>query len=87
MGEKDMMCIAPYSFLESYHFFLSKRSLGESKLKRISLNEDCEQEATTILPLFLPAHYPGQLWPHLQPANLKKIEGAIKAQKGKIEVF
>ena len=67
LGEEDMMCIVPYWNLIT--FFSPNVALGESKLK--SSNEDCKQETTTILLLFLPAHYPGQLGPHLQPANLK----------------
>ena len=61
LGEEDMMCIVPYWNLIT--FFSPNVALGESKLK--SSNEDCKQETTTILLLFLPAHYPGQLGPHL----------------------
>ena len=64
-----MMCIVPYWNLIT--FVSPNVALGESKLKRNSSNEDCEQETTTILLLFPPAHYPGQLGPRLQPANLK----------------
>ena len=67
LGEEDMMCIVPYWNLIT--FFSPNVALGESKLKRNSSKEDCKQE--TILLLFHPAHYPGQLEPHLQPANLK----------------
>ena len=61
LGEEDMMCIVPYWNLIT--FFSPNVALGESKLK--SSNEDCKQETTTILLLFLPAPYPGQLGPHL----------------------
>ena len=76
MGEEDIsslniMCIVSYSLLEFYHFLSPNIVLGESKLKRNSSNEDCEQETTKILLLFPPPHYPGQPGPHLQPANLK----------------
>ena len=78
MGEEDIsslniMCIVSYSLLEFYHFLSPNIVLGESKLK--SSNEDCKQETTTILLLFLPAHYPGQLGPHLQPAKIKLEDG------------
>ena len=73
LGEEDMMCIVPYWNLIT--FFSPNVALGESKLKRNSSNEDCKQETTTILPLFLPAHYPGQLGPHLQPAKIKLEDG------------
>ena len=66
-----MMCIVPYSLLKSYQIFSPNIALGESKLKRYSSNKDCKQETTTILLLFPPAHYPGQLGPHLQPAKIK----------------
>ena len=68
LGEEDMMCIVPYFLIT---FFSLNVALGESKLKKNSSNKDCEQETTTILLLFHPAHYPGQLGPHLQPASLK----------------
>ena len=71
LGEEDMMCIVPYWNLIT--FFSPNVALGESKLK--SSNEDCKQETTTILLLFLPAHYPGQLGPHLQPAKIKLEDG------------
>ena len=69
LGEEDMTCIVHYQNLIT--FFSPNIALGESELKRNSSNEDCEQETTTILLLFHPAHYPGQLGPRLQPANLK----------------
>ena len=69
LGEEDMMCIVPYWNLIT--FFSPNVALGESKLKRNSSNKDCEQETTKILLLSHPAPYPGQLGPHLQPANLK----------------
>ena len=67
LGEEDMMCIVPYWNLIT--FFSPNVALGESKLK--SSNEDCKQETTTILLLSHPAHSPGQLGPHLQPAKIK----------------
>ena len=77
MGEEDIsslniMCIVSYSLLEFYHFLSPNIVLGESKLKRNSSNEDCRKtNNNTILLLSHPAHYPGQLEPYLQPANLK----------------
>ena len=66
LGEADI----PY-YWNLITFFSLNIDLGESKLKRNSSNGDCEQETTTILLLSHPAHYPGQLEPYLQPANLK----------------
>ena len=66
LGEADI----PY-YWNLITFFSPNVALGESKLKRNSSNEDCKQETTTILLLFPPAHYPGQLGPHLQPAKIK----------------
>ena len=34
LGEEDMMCIVPYSLLESYHFLLSERCLGRIKAEK-----------------------------------------------------
>ena len=66
------MCIVSYSLLEFYPFLSPNIAFGESKLKRNSSIEDCRKtNNNTILLLFRPAHYPGQLGPHLQPANLK----------------